>query len=95
MSALFDPKNKKIGYKYTQSDQKHSKHSLMPTDFEQLTAFIPLVKLAFAEQAYEPTEADVMGAAKNLARLQTPTTAFAELNHTLSFDELLNKLAHV
>jgi hypothetical protein len=54
-----------------------------------------LAKHAFAEQAYAPNDAILMAAAKNLARLQTPTSAWADPTPPLCFDESLKRLAHV
>ncbi len=67
----------------------------MPTDFELHSAFIELAKNAFAEQAYEPTDAILMASAKNLARLKTPASAFAHLTPDGNFGDLLKSLAHV
>jgi hypothetical protein len=54
-----------------------------------------LAKQAFTEQAYAPTDAILMAAAKNLARLQTPTSACADPTPPLRFEEALKRLAHV
>ena len=67
----------------------------MPTEFELHSVFIALAKNAFAEQAYEPTEAILMAAAKNLARLQTPASPLAHLKPDGNFDDLLKSFAHV
>ncbi|MSP36604.1 MAG: hypothetical protein EXR25_12820 [Limnohabitans sp.] len=67
----------------------------MPTDSEQHTAFIALAKHAFAEQAFKPNDAILMAAAKNLARLQTPTSTFTDLTPNVCFNESLKWLAHV
>ena len=67
----------------------------MSTDSETHTALVALAKHAFAEQAYAPNDAFLMAAAKNLARLQTPTSACADPTPPLCFDESLKRLAHV
>ena len=94
MSILFDPQNTKIGYKYTQSNQKHSQHSVMATDFGQHNAYIPLAKLAFAEHAYVPKEATLQAAAKNLARLETPAAPVDTPSTKAHFDDMLKRLSH-
>ena len=67
----------------------------MSTDSEPHTAFIALAKHAFAEQAYAPNDAILMAAAKNLARLQTPSSASNDPTPQLRFEESLKRLARV
>ena len=67
----------------------------MSTDSETQTAFMALAKQTFTEQAYAPTDAILMAAAKNLARLQTPTSACANPTPPVRFEEALKRLAHV
>ena len=95
MTHLFDPQNTKIRYKYTQFDQKHFNHNPMSSNFEHHSAFMPLAQEAFAQHAYAPTEAILLAAAKNLARLQTSAIANEKRPDISNFDELLKRLADV
>jgi hypothetical protein len=95
VSILFGPKNTKIVYKYTQVNPKNFKHRPMPTDFEQHSEYMTLAQQAYVMNSYEPSEATLSGAAKNLARLQTPATSASNRSAPAHFDELLKRLADV
>ena len=94
MCILIQPLNTKIGYKYTQSNQKHSQLRFMASDFGQHNAYIPLAKLAFAEHAYVPKEATLQAAAKNLARLETLAAPVDTPLTRAHFDAMLKRLSH-
>jgi len=67
----------------------------MPSDFEYHSAFMPLAQQAFVQHAYAPSEAILLAAAKNLARLQTSASSDDKRPALGNFDELLKSLADV
>lgn len=67
----------------------------MTSDFEQHAAFMTLAQKAYGKHAHVPTEATLVAAAKNLARLHTADSPSSARPAAGSFEDVLKRLADV